>query len=45
MDVAAQNVRPEEKQISQICDLMIVAFTQCDGSIRAGSHRIKVNTI
>jgi len=30
----------EEKQKAQISDLVRIAFTECDGSIRSGSHGI-----
>ncbi|RFM21604.1 hypothetical protein C1146_08460 [Clostridium botulinum] len=35
----------EEKQRVQIFDLVRIAFTECDGSIRAGSHRINLNKL
>jgi len=35
----------EEKQRAQISDLVRIAFTECDGSIRADNHRINFDLI
>jgi len=42
MVVAALYSHFEEKQRAQISDLVRIAFTECDESIRAGSHRIEL---
>ncbi len=41
-DVTALYFHFEEKQRVQIFDLVRIAFTECDGSIRTGSHRINL---
>ncbi|EDU36794.1 hypothetical protein CLOSPO_02963 [Clostridium sporogenes ATCC 15579] len=44
-DVPALYSHFEEKQRVQIVDLVRIAFTECDGSIRAGSYRINKKDI